>query len=97
MATKIKWHPKPFNKRLYKDVDKRVGNASKAYARAVSANAPAKTGKLKNSITVVKEGFLKWRVFSTSKYAKFVEYGTSKMGAQPFFRPALKAIKGAFR
>jgi len=52
--------------------------------------APVKTGRLKNSI--------KSRIFRTKveikanvSYAIFVEFGTIKMKAQPFFYPAIDA------
>ena len=50
--------------------------------------APVDTGRLRASITVKRtpDGAV---VGSNVEYAPYVEYGTSKMAAQPFLRPAV--------
>lgn len=51
---------------------------------------PVDTGELINSI----DGFTDGEgveVYADADYAQYVEYGTSKMEAQPYFRPALAA------
>jgi len=57
-------------------------------AEIVRNNAPVNTGFLKNSITV-RETDGRADMVVGAPYAFFVEYGTSKMPAQPFIRPAL--------
>ena len=62
--------------------------------REAKLNAPVDTGMLRGSITTeeVGDGF---EVFTNVEYAPFLEYGTSKMAAQPFMEPALDiATKG---
>ena len=83
--------------------------ATDARRRApVGVNVPAGQGKwsgreagaLKKSIRVVRlhgDKRRNIRVYAGSKqvfYARFVEYGTSKMSARPFLRPALNSSKG---
>jgi HK97 gp10 family phage protein len=71
-----------------KDVPQGKGKWSKREAAA-----------LKRSIRVVRlfgDDRLNLRVYAGSKavfYARFVEYGTSKMAAKPFLRPALTEAK----
>ncbi len=56
-------------------------------------------GALKKSIRVVRlhgDPKMNVRVYAGNRevyYARFVEYGTVKMGAHPFLRPALNAAK----
>ena len=47
-------------------------------------------GSLKQSITPEKIKPLAWIIEALESYASFVEFGTSKMSAQPFLYPAWK-------
>jgi len=64
----------------------------KAEAKAISL-VPVDTGRLKGSITYKDLGPYDVELRAGYKkgvdYAEFVEYGTSKMKAQPFLRPAI--------
>jgi HK97 gp10 family phage protein len=51
-------------------------------------NCPVDTGKLRASITPVIESWAAGYVGTNTAYAPYVEYGTSKMAAQPFLEPA---------
>ncbi len=53
------------------------------------------TGNMKNSINAQGEG-TKWAVHSPAEYSVFNEYGTSKMGAQPFMTPAAEQVKPGY-
>ena len=58
---------------------------------------PVDTGELISSIDGFTDGE-KVEVYADADYAQYVEYGTSKMEAQPYFRPALEtALKIANR
>lgn len=60
--------------------------------------APVDTGGLRSSITGssnAKAGFV-GTVKATAEYAAFVEFGTSKMPAQPFLFPAAEAERPYF-
>lgn len=62
--------------------------------RDAKRNAPVDTGNLRASLSseVRREGADKIAgyVGTNVKYAPFVEMGTSRMGAQPFLRPAVE-------
>ncbi len=52
------------------------------------------TGTLKKSVTFERTKKRYYRVLVTAPYAKYLEYGTRKMQARPFMRPAVLAIAG---
>jgi len=55
---------------------------------------PVRTGMLKSTIHVEPTGQMMERLVSAGQgitYAAYVEYGTRKMGAQPYMRPARDA------
>lgn len=58
--------------------------------------APVDTGTLKNSIQATRIGKAHWRVTVGVEYGLYVEYGTVKSRAQPFFQPAVLAVAPAF-
>lgn len=66
----------------------------------VEANAkavvPVDTGKLKNSITSEFPSPTKAIIAPHTEYAHFVEYGTRRMRAIPYMRPAAEKVKAAF-
>jgi HK97 gp10 family phage protein len=77
-----------------------LDDAAKAGAEALAAEAkmraPVRTGKLKGSIATRKgtkgtKDRAEWVVFTGVFYAHFVEYGTRKMAARPYMRPAVDA------
>ena len=55
---------------------------------------PVDTGRLKGSLHVSPSasGSLKYRVGDGVNYGVHIEYGTFKMGAQPFLRPAADEV-----
>jgi HK97 gp10 family phage protein len=60
--------------------------------------SPVDTGRLRNSITWelrTDARGLYAAVGTNVEYAPYVEFGTSKMSAQPFLRPALTAAGGS--
>lgn len=57
-------------------------------------NAPVDTGFLRNSGQTGRMDDVPWVGFAAD-YAEFVEFGTSKMPAQPFLRPAMASKKTA--
>lgn len=59
--------------------------------------APAiDTGTLVNSIHSEFQGLMTGIVFTGIEYAPYLEYGTSKMAARPFFTPAAESARAAF-
>ena len=73
--------------------------AKKFVVPAIRDRAPVRTGKLRDSITaqlaksrsgkpIVKVGPGKGHF-----YSKFIEFGTSKVSARPFLRPAFRSVR----
>ena len=61
--------------------------------RLAKMRVPVRTGNLRNSIgTDIDAGGLGGVVGPTAAYGGFVEFGTSKMGAQPYMNPAADAV-----
>ena len=50
---------------------------------------PVDTGKLKSSISKIKDENDKWKVIADTSYAWIVEMGGRHQPAQPYLRPAL--------
>lgn len=72
----------------------RVGMRVQAAARSY---CPVDTGRLRSSIVMRKGrdgGGFYVEVGTSVKYAPFVEFGTSKMRAQPFLTPAIAQASG---
>lgn len=73
-------------------------NAAEPVLEDAKANAPVRTGKLKEGLKIssikIKEG-MKYVLVGVDKsdnskifYSKFIEFGTTKMSARPFLGPA---------
>jgi HK97 gp10 family phage protein len=61
------------------------------------AKVPVKTATLQRSIhTVMSNGGLSARVGPSVFYGLFVEFGTRRMGARPFMRPAAERVLPLF-
>ena len=78
-------------------------NAAEPVLEDAKANAPVRTGKLKEGLKIssikTKEG-MKYILVGVDKsdnskifYGKFVEFGTTKMSARPFLGPAYEKNK----
>lgn len=69
-----------------------------AGARIVETHAkvlcPVDTGFLRNSITVDEVTPMQAIIAPHTDYAEYVEFGTSRMAAQPYMRPALDEHEG---
>jgi len=87
----------------------RIGAAGSIVVRAhtlrcearAKVYCPVDTGYLKNSIGSSFEGDGRFgemtgTVTAGAKYARYVEYGTSRMGAQPYMTPAFEATQPEF-
>lgn len=67
----------------------------KYHVASVKGSPPnVDTGTLKASLNVQPSGFLSYEIRVGTKYAQWLEEGTDKMGARPFFSPVLKAWEG---
>lgn len=59
-------------------------------ASIARSNAPVATGELRDSIEAVPVNQYNAEVRVGAEHGIYVEYGTYKMAAQPFFNPALE-------
>lgn len=72
-------------------------NPRRTHQASAPGQAPATdTGRLANSIFFDQEGLLSATVGSNLIYALYLEYGTTKMAARPYFRPAVEAMRPKF-
>lgn len=82
-----------------KAVDPSLRAGIKEFVEEAKAQAPVKTGKLRDSIKARKDGRSSTRgstmyiagVVKAAFYWIFIEYGTSRISAKPFMRPAWEA------
>jgi HK97 gp10 family phage protein len=65
--------------------------------RRAKTKAPVDTGRLKNSIHTEPRGeYSRW-VGTNVEYAVFVEFGTRKMSARPYFYPSVQEVIPEFK
>jgi HK97 gp10 family phage protein len=80
-----------------KTVQREVLRATLAVQRRAKQLCPVDTGRLRNSIAVeLEEGGMNGAVGTNVKYAPFVEFGTSRMPAQPYLLPAFEEERAVF-
>ncbi|WP_051263156.1 HK97-gp10 family putative phage morphogenesis protein [Tuberibacillus calidus] len=82
--------------KLESAIEKNLFVAAKAVENDAKRLSPVDTGQLRASIATRQNGHgenVAFQVGSQVEYAKFVEYGTRKMRAQPFLRPSLQKNK----
>ena len=104
---KVKWNPLgPITAAIEKKALDRLETAAEQVAERARVLVPKDTHALEKSIRVVRlkgDPKLNVRVYAGNRkrrkeggafYAHMVEYGTVKMKAKPFLRPAFNAVKG---
>jgi len=96
MATKVKWYGRRYTNRLYNYADGKMKAGSNRMAQQAKNNAPVRSGALMESIGFKKVKRMEYKVGSDKPYAAYVEYGTSKMPAKPYLRPAMNQSRGTF-
>lgn len=69
--------------------------ACEAFDEVANDLVPVDTGYLQSTIYSMCDS-QSASFYADAEYAQYVEYGTYKMDAQPYFRPAIEAAKGAF-
>ena len=90
---------KGMKKRLNMDAVKRVVKMNTAYLQCTAQdNVPVDTGHLRDSIEIeLKDNGMTGIVEPTAEYAAYVEFGTRKMTANPYLKPAWEAEKKQFK
>jgi len=80
---------------LVDELDALIDSAAKLVWDTAVTLVPVRTGRLKNSIRIEETGRPMERVVRAggdeAPYAPYVEYGTSRMAAQPFLCPSAEA------
>jgi len=84
-------------KHLARAYEEGLNDAAVIIAQEAKRIVPVKTGKLQNSIFVRRSGVNKYEIVAATTYAGFVEYGTSKMVARPYLRPALYRFSSTWK
>lgn len=79
---------------VQKLADKILEKKAKEIRDEAKRLAPVDTGNLRDSIDCFKIVDY-WYVGSPLSYAAMVEFGTIKMAAQPYLRPAIEKVKHA--
>lgn len=96
------WSPQKFDGGIITAGMDRLEKAAEVIASGARQRVRVASGKLKNSIRVTRlkgDSRRNIRVYAGNRtkggayYAHMVEYGTAKMNAKPFLRPALNAAK----
>jgi HK97 gp10 family phage protein len=78
-----------FNSRLQDAVRNTLGEATNQIVTIAQSYAPVRTGALRDSIHAEQTGPMSYGIAADVEYATFVEYGTVRMLARPFMRPAV--------
>lgn len=66
-----------------------LGHMVSTFMEIATSLVPVDTGYLYSTIYAETDGVNTAEFFADAEYAQYVEYGTWKMGAQPYFQPAL--------
>ena len=96
MSTLV-WRGEAFRKGVLDVVAVRLENAGAAGVQAARELVPVETGRTRDSIgATFDRETLTLQIHADTKWALFIELGTSRMAARPFLRPALAAVGRAF-
>jgi HK97 gp10 family phage protein len=94
LRQRLKLHPRRIKTAFFKELNiaaVEIANDAETIAKTI---VPVDTGELKGSIStkVVKnKNDVTIKLQAEADHAKYVEFGTVKMNAQPFLLPSLKA------
>ena len=79
---------------VYRDRKPERSNATSKYSIFVRKIKVSR--KVRRLLRKIKAAGANIKISDYAFYWKFLEFGTSKMPARPFFRPAIQATKGSF-
>lgn len=66
------------------------------FVEVAKEKARYKTGNLRRSIASKKKSMLGWEIFTATGYGAYVELGTKRMPAYPYFAPAYEVARKEF-
>jgi len=84
-------------KRMAKSMDEGLNDLAVTVAREAKRIVAVDTGLLRSMIFVRRHAFNKYEIVASTHYASYVEYGTWKMVARPYLRPALYRYSGTWK
>lgn len=86
--------------RIADGMEGRADTIVRKFALDIEAGAkvrsPVDTGFLRASIRARRIGTARWRVEVGADYGLYLEFGTARQRAQPYFYPAIRAVTPAF-
>lgn len=82
--------------KIMQAVDREIEDAAEELVYLAQELVPVRTGALKASIHADRIDHLAMQVRADVEYAAYVEYGTSRMAAQPYITPAMEAIRRGY-
>lgn len=106
---KVEWRPEQITAEIEKRAMDRLEIAAGYVMGRARQNVPVDSGRLRDSIRVVRlkgDPRLNVRVYAGNRkkreeggafYAHMIEFGTVKMTAKPFLRPAFNECKGRIK
>lgn len=83
-------------KRLESDVSSVVRETALRAEAGAKAGASVDTGEIRDSIEARRIDAFNWNLDANAEHSSFVEFGTLRMRAQPFFLPALVRARRYF-
>lgn len=96
-ADKAVKHLEAYTRKVIEGTEDAVKITALDIERRAKAKAPVDTGRLKNSIHTEPRGDNARWVGTNVEYAGYVEYGTRKMSAQPYFFPSVHEVIPEFK
>lgn len=97
MAAKLNWFGDRAKAAIRQSLDARMDQAGKAIVARARELAPVETGKLRDSISYMySTSTMTLTIHADMPYSGFVEFGTTRMSARPYLRPALAAASDLF-
>jgi HK97 gp10 family phage protein len=86
--------------KLVTEIEPASDRAANGWATEIARRAqdivPVRTGNLRDSIHVERNGYADYAVVASAPYAGFVEFGTRYMAAEPYLGPAAADVDAAY-
>lgn len=83
-------YPKQLADDMVRVLNGQFGTTSPA---PIGAPPARKSGALARSIIAVRVDMYRWQVVAGADYARFLEFGTKRMRARPFFMRGFEAVR----
>jgi len=96
MAVKLENNIGKITTAFRREAGKAVSQTAEKVKETTQSFAPVKTGALRDSYQSEKTGELSAQVGTDVNYSVFLEYGTSRAGAQPHLTPAFAGNEQTF-